>query len=165
LTLPSNTHERIFLDSYADLLRATRILKTTLDRAQQLPPPVGDGWCSNLSDDDLLLLDALCVRFSRCQDLIGPCLRSLAYLENPAPKNYDTILAVMHERGVINLLINWKLQRALRNEGVHIYLSNDESLIEFYAAILHHAVEVARYAEIIRDYAHKSHGFFNDLQP
>jgi hypothetical protein len=84
--------EQIFIDALGDLQRATAILNSTLNTAMRLRPGEGN-WIIPLPDDDLILLDALCVRFGRCQDLIGPCLRALAFLESSSPKNYETILA------------------------------------------------------------------------
>jgi hypothetical protein len=59
----------------------------------------------------------------------------------------------MNEQGIISSLDNWRLQRALRNEGVHVYLTDSETLSEYYAAIIEHGPDVASYAERLRIYA------------
>jgi hypothetical protein len=151
-----NEHEgslkQIFIDALSDLQRATTILSSTLKIAARLQPREGN-WIFSLSDEDLILLDALCVRFGRCQDLIGPCLRALAFLESSTPKSYEAILTTINEQGIISSLDNWRLQRALRNEGVHVYLTDSEILSEYYAAIIEHGPDVASYAERLRNYA------------
>jgi len=151
--------EQIFIDALGDLQRATAILNSTLNTAMRLRPGEGN-WIISLPDDDLILLDALCVRFGRCQDLIGPCLRALAFLESSSPKSYEAILVDMNNRGIIPSIDNWRLQRALRNEGVHVYLTDGEILSEYYAAIIEHGPDVASYAERIRSYAHCHFGIF-----
>lgn len=149
---PEGSLKQIFIDALSDLQRATTILSSTLKIAARLQPGEGN-WIFSLSDEDLILLDALCVRFGRCQDLIGPCLRALAFLESSTPKSYEAILATMNEQGIISSLDNWRLQRALRNEGVHVYLTDSEILSEYYAAIIEHGPDVASYAERLRNYA------------
>jgi hypothetical protein len=157
---PEASLRQIFIDALEDLQRATTILSSTLNKATRLQPGEGN-WIISLPDEDLILLDALCVRFGRCQDLIGPCLRALAFLESSTPKNYDAILTTMNEHGIIPSLDNWRLQRALRNEGVHIYLTDGEILSEYYAAIIEHGPEVASYAERLRNYAQSRFRLFD----
>jgi len=159
LSDPETSLGQILIDALSDLQRAAAILSSTLNAATRLRPVKGN-WIISLSEEDLILLDALCVRFGRCQDLIGPCLRALAFLDSSSPKSYEAILINMNERGVVPSLDNWRLQRALRNEGVHVYLTDGEVLSEYYAAIIEHGPEVASYAVRIQSYAHNRFGLF-----
>ncbi|WP_462321305.1 hypothetical protein [Halochromatium sp.] len=76
-----------------------------------------------MSQIDQERLDALAVRYARCQDLLAPAMRALArmQLEPKADASFLALHALMQKQGIVTTTADWERQRSLRNAVGHEY--------------------------------------------
>ena len=76
-----------------------------------------------MSQIDQERLDALAVRYARCQDLLAPAMRALAraQLEPKADASFLGLHALMQKQGIATTTADWERQRSLRNAVGHEY--------------------------------------------
>lgn len=76
-----------------------------------------------MSQIDQERLDALAVRYARCQDLLAPAMRALAraQLEPKADASFLALHALMQKQGIVATTADWERQRSLRNAVGHEY--------------------------------------------
>lgn len=97
----------------------------TLARCQGVLPQ--DGGLSAVPEDLLERLNALAVRFARCQELTGTLLRSEAILLGIQFDDYPKLLDTLRKHGLHLSIGEWQVLRELRNDVGHIYLGTDHA--------------------------------------
>ena len=132
--------------------RAAENLRFTLERVSNLIPITLAG-LALISPADRERLDALAVRYSRCQQMVGSAFKSLALAEAEPQSRFIDLLALMQKRGLLESIDVWDRQRALRNDIGHLYLTSDNDFVDFYNTLARTAPDVIAYAQRMRQYA------------
>ncbi|WPL19902.1 hypothetical protein Thiowin_05051 [Thiorhodovibrio winogradskyi] len=85
--------------------------------------PLTSARLNAMSQIDQERLDALAVRYARCQDLLAPAMRALAraQLEPKADASFLVLHALMQKQGIVATTADWERQRSLRNAVGHEY--------------------------------------------
>jgi hypothetical protein len=143
-----------FGDANQALQSAAQNLRFTYSRIRTWLPegrPVPTG----LSSDKCEQLDALAIRYARCQQMAGQAFKALALLEAEPQERFIDLLALMVKRGLVESIETWNRQRDLRNDAGHIYLATEKDFADYYTSLLAAAPGVAAYAERLTAYVKK----------
>jgi len=143
-----------FRESLDLLGRATGNLRFTLERVSRFLP-LDAATVQALAPEALERLDALEIRFARCQQMAGQAFKALALLESEPQSRFIDLLALMQKRGLIESIATWDAQRDLRNDIGHVYLPNHADFARFHNALAEAAPGVAAYAGRLAAYAAK----------
>ncbi len=130
----------------------------TLGRCQGVLPH-GVAALSRISEEHLERLDALAVRFARCQEFTGTTMRAEAILLGEAFEDYPKLLDALRKRGLRVSIGEWQVLRDLRNDVGHAYLGTDEEFFDFYREVLQHAPSLIESACRMYDHAVTDLGF------
>jgi hypothetical protein len=89
--------------------------------------PLTSAVLASLPQSEQERLDALAIRYARCQDLLFPAMRALAraQLEPKADGSFLQLHGLMQKQGVVTSTEDWERQRALRNAVGHTYPDPD----------------------------------------
>lgn len=100
---------------------ASRLRATHGDLAGHFP--LTSARLSAMGQIDQERLDALAIRYARCQDLLAPAMRALAraQLEPKADASFLALHALMQKQGIVGTTADWERQRSLRNAVGHEY--------------------------------------------
>ncbi|HYH23282.1 MAG TPA: hypothetical protein VD995_32105 [Azospirillum sp.] len=101
---------------------------------------------------DLERLDALAIRFGRCQDMAASTLRSIATYQDLAVDSFPRLLDDLRRHGLRIEPEDWSRMRKLRNTVVHDYPKHEDELVNAYEDLIKLTPALLSAVEQIRAY-------------
>jgi len=114
--------------------------------------PTDGGQLAAMPSEDLVRLDVLAMRFSRCQDLAAAVLRAIGAASDVQAANFPQLLDALRRQGLAVSPDDWALLRAARNAVAHDYPSGSGELVDPYQSIVDLAPLLLRDAGILYDH-------------
>lgn len=124
----------LLIDALESLRRAAFRLQESLT-ACALLFPADDAAYEALDEIALIQLDALGVRYARCQELLGKALRSCATVCGVPTDSFSLMLDGLRREGLIMPNLRWTALRGLRNITGHVYLMSSQDFVGHFTEI------------------------------
>jgi predicted nucleotidyltransferase len=131
-----NAEDRRLLlaDALQSLRRAVFRLEESLSACAPLFP-ADDAAYESLDEIALIQLDALGVRYARCQELLGQTLRSASAFLGAPSAPFQVMLDGLRQEGLTLPVRAWEETRALRNANGHVYLMSSQDFVGHFTEI------------------------------
>jgi hypothetical protein len=137
------------------LLRAAARLEESLQCCAPLIPADAAAYDA-LDGVALMQLDALGVRYARCQEMVGKTLRCIAIIVGAPASPFQVMLDGLRREGLVLPVRAWEETRALRSITGHAYLSKIDDFVKHYQ-------EAARLGPLVVDTARQTNAFAEGL--
>lgn len=127
----------IVFESAAVAERAARRLEQSLTACAPLFPADAAAY-EALDGLALERLDALGVRYARCQELLGKALRSCAAAWGAPTKSFSAMIDGLRGEGLVLPITDWTTLRGLRNTVGHAHLTSSADFAAYFKEIAAH---------------------------
>jgi hypothetical protein len=141
----------IVVEECRNLIKTAGRLRYSFDGAAERLP-MDRRQLAAMPSADLERLDALAIRFGRCQDLAASTLRSIATYQDLPVDSFPRLLDELRRNGLHLAPEDWSRMRKLRNMVVHDYPKHDDELVDAYGDLVKLAPVLMATVERIRAY-------------
>ncbi|HEY0834148.1 MAG TPA: hypothetical protein VGE72_09600 [Azospirillum sp.] len=121
----------IVIEECRNLIKAAGHLRYSFEGAAERLP-TDRRQLAAMSSGDLERLDALAIRFGRCQDMAASTLRSIATYKDLSVDSFPRLLDELRRNGLHLAVEDWSRMRKVRNTVVHDYPKHVDELFEAY---------------------------------